>query len=478
MGTLSKKGVDATPADQRDLQSYIEAAEARARMQAPLLLDSNNPHQRLYIAMMDGTGNSMTKDAPENRSIVAKMHEQLELSKPKNIASGYVEGTFTQDNPLERIPDGIAGYTFERRVETAYFQFCEQAKKWIDEDPDAQIRIAGVGFSRGAEGIAALHRMIEERGIQDPKDANVTRDQHGLVLHAEYTKPPLVPPGETIQAALLFDPVATGVKEHDRRLPGSVVSAFQITAEDERRDAFVSTNLLVPGFGEGNRFLNVTVGGSHSDIGNTYLADGLGVRSGNLGVDFLNSLSDRPFMEKRAVPEDPALSVVHRSDQHLYGLYSTRGFGDGLRDRHDEIGPSALCQRGEVRDCAGKAPADPKFDSQIEFRPVPTGPTPSAPLLPQTPLEATSLRPTDQSPYDGPIDRLHAAALSRDESMWKAAVQTASEQYLGSAQGQTWLQEVRGQEQFQQRLEQQAAQQLVAQQAQEAARQQPPAMRM
>ena len=477
MGTLSKKGVDTTPADQHDLESYLEAEKARAQMQAPLLLDSSNPHQRLYIAMMDGTGNSLLKDAPENRSIVAKMHEQLRQTNLKNIASGYVEGTFTQDNPLERIPDGIAGYTFDRRVETAYLLFCKQAKEWLEEDPNAQIRIAGVGFSRGAEGIAALHRMIEERGIQDPDNANIKRDRHGLVLHAEYTKPPLVPPGETIQAALLFDPVATGVKEHDRRLPGSVVSAFQITAEDERRDAFKSTNLLVPGFSEGNRFLNVTVGGSHSDIGNTYLADGLGVRSGNLGVDFLNSLSDRPFMEKRAVPEDPALSVVHRSDQHLYGLYSTRGFRDGLRDRHDEIGPSVLCQRGEVRDCAGKAPADPKFDSQLEFRPVPTGPTPLAPQPPLDQSEAASLRPTGQSQYDGAIDRLHAAALSRDESMWESAAQTASEQYLGSPQGQTWLQEVRGQEQFQQRQEQQAAQQLVAQQAQEAARQ-PPAMRM
>jgi hypothetical protein len=475
MGTLFKSNVDADPADQYDLESYQEAQEARAQMQAPLLLDSNNPHQRLYIAMMDGTGNSLTKDAPENRSIVAKMHEQLALSKPENIASGYVEGTFTQDNPLERIPDGIAGHTFERRVETAYFDFCEQAKKWIDEDPNAQIRVAGVGFSRGAEGIAALHRMIEERGIQNPKDANVTRDRHGLIVHAEYTKQPLVPPGETIQAALLFDPVATGVKEHDRRLPGSVVSAFQITAEDERRDAFKSTNLLVPGFSEGNRFLNVTVGGSHSDIGNTYLADGLGVRSGNLGVDFLNSLSDRPFMQKRAVPEDPALSVVHRSDQHLYGLYATRGFRDGVRDRHDEIGPSVLCQRGEIRDCAGKDPANPKFDSQIEFRPTPAGPT-----LQQRDLQpdAPSLRSTRQSQYDGPIDRLFAAALSRDESAWKSASQAASDQYLGSPQGQTWLQEVHGQQQDQQRQEQQAALQLVAQQAQEAARQQPPVMRM
>src|SRR3546814_17875817 len=85
------------------------------------------------------------------------------------------------------------------------------------------------------------------------------------IKDVEYTRPPLVPPGQTVQAALLFDPVATGVKEHDRRLPSTVMSALQITAEDERRDQFESTNLIEPDFSEGNRFLNITVGGAPRD---------------------------------------------------------------------------------------------------------------------------------------------------------------------------------------------------------------------
>src|SRR3546814_2758958 len=98
--------------------------------------------------------------------------------------------------------------------------------------------------------------MIEERGIQDPTGAEYTYHKDGLIKDVEYTRPPLVPPGQTVQAALLFDPVATGVKEHDRRLPSTVMSALQITAEDERRDQFESTNLIEPDFSEGNRFLN------------------------------------------------------------------------------------------------------------------------------------------------------------------------------------------------------------------------------
>ena len=148
---------------------------------------------RLYVAAQDGTGNSLYKDAPKNRSIVAQVHAQIRDLNDQgitNVASGYVEGIYTQDNPLKRIPDGINGYTFERRVETAYFQFCEQAYEWLKADPDAQIRVLGIGFSRGAEQTAALARMIEQRGIQDPARAEIVRDGEGLITHIEYTSPP------------------------------------------------------------------------------------------------------------------------------------------------------------------------------------------------------------------------------------------------------------------------------------------------
>lgn len=124
---------------------------------------------------------------------------------------------------------------------------------------------------------------------------------------------------------LLQDPVATGDPlNYDRRLPPSVISGFQVTAEDERRDQFTSTPHLRPGLTEHNRFLNVTVGGAHSNIGDSYTANGLGVRSTNLAVDYLNALSDTPFLDKRALPP-PSQSVVHRSEQHQW-VYSTNHY--------------------------------------------------------------------------------------------------------------------------------------------------------
>src|SRR3546814_15057381 len=49
------------------------------------------------------------------------------------------------------------------------------------EDPEAQIRVVGLGFSRGAEEAAALLRMIEERGIQDPESAKYTYHKDDLI---------------------------------------------------------------------------------------------------------------------------------------------------------------------------------------------------------------------------------------------------------------------------------------------------------
>src|SRR3546814_6152556 len=106
----------------------------------------------------------------------------------------------------------------------------------------------------------------------------------------------------------------------------------------------------------------------------TLFRSGFGVRSHNLGIDYLNSFSDRPFLSKRVVPEDPAMSVVHRSDQHSW-IYTERGYRDGVRNRHDDLAPRSAC-RNDVQACAEKEPFDPAMEAQLERRGVPIGPVP------------------------------------------------------------------------------------------------------
>ncbi|WP_296281601.1 DUF2235 domain-containing protein [Pseudoxanthomonas sp.] len=369
-------GVEAELAGDPGRESYLRAEADLSRLRIPILLHAGRPNEKLYLAAMDGTGNSMFDDKPEGWSVVAKIHQQvreLQDEGVSNIATGYVEGTYTQNGLLskpEKLLDGRFGHTFDERVETAYLQFCEQAKKWLDEDPQAQIRTAGVGFSRGGEGIAALQRMVHERGIRDPVGAKVVRDSENLVVGIQYAdRPLLVEPGKTPQVALLFDPVSTGVEEHDRRLPPSTLSTFQVTAQHERRDMFPSSQHVVPGFSEDDRNYNARVFGCHSNIGDTYSRNGLGTLSHNLGVEFLNRLSDTPYLEKRPLPTDPDQYVIHRSDQHLGGLYGTRGYDrDGIRDQVDTLAPERLCRRAVVDDCNRKEPIDEVLDARFERR--------------------------------------------------------------------------------------------------------------
>ena len=404
-------GIDVELAGEIGRGSYRRAESDLSQLRIPVLVHEDRPHERLYVAAMDGTGNSMVDDNPESWSVVAKLHLQIRGLQDEgvtHIATGYVEGTYTQ-NGLLRTPekwwDGRFGHTFDERVETAYLQFCEQAKKWLDEDPDAQIRLAGVGFSRGTEGIAALERMVHERGVRDPQGAKIERDAEGLVVRVEYAdRPLLVEPGKTPQVALLFDPVSTGVGEHDRRLPPSTLTTFQITAQHERRDLFPSSEHVPAGFSEDHRNYNAWVAGAHSDIGDTYRRNGLGTESLNLGVAFLNRLSDRPYLERRALPDDPDQYVIHRSDQHMAGLYGTKGFDrDGVRDRETDLAPDKLCRRGIVDDCNRKEPIDEALDARFERR---TGTSLRQPLRPEIDLPASAMEPVHRPGLNDIVEKV------------------------------------------------------------------------
>src|SRR3546814_18630359 len=77
-----------SPADRHDQDSYPKAEQALTRQRVPILIHADNPHERLFIAALDGTGNSMSKDAPENWSAVARIAKQIETSGPSNIGVG------------------------------------------------------------------------------------------------------------------------------------------------------------------------------------------------------------------------------------------------------------------------------------------------------------------------------------------------------------------------------------------------------
>jgi hypothetical protein len=326
----------------------------------------------------------------------------------------------------KRTLDGAIGYTYEARLEQMYLQFIQQAARWRKEDPDVQIRLADIGFSRGAEQAAGFARLVHERGIQDPSGRTTRIDEQGRTL-IEYTKPPLVPPGQIAQAVGLLDPVGTGEpREHDRRLPPSVISGFQIKAEDERRGLFKSTSIIDQGITADGRFLGVTVGGAHSDVGGGYHRNGLPVRAGNLMIDYLNALSDRPYLRKDAVPEPPRMSVVHQPEKGMW-LYRVWNKVDRRQPEGvvETLAPDHVCQI--VSDCRNAEHRDEVLARHFEFRAT------AAATRAQAPQEET---PAGSDPHarldrllSGQVDPAARAAWDRDV----AAQRSAAEAPLGRA---------------------------------------------
>lgn len=449
---VSRDGVSTYPASASDLQMFADGSIALSRFKAPILLHARNPHERLYVAAFDGTGNDKFKD-PVHATNVAKIDDQIaELRATGNtrIAEGYMPGPGTQDNRITRILDSALAFTHEARVEKMYQMFIVQARDWMREDPRAEIRLADIGFSRGGEEAASFARLLHERGIQNPAGAVYTQDTHGNIIHVEYTKPPLVEPGKVAQAVGLFDAVGTGkpIDDFDRRLPPSVISGVQIFAKDEHRGLFKSDHIIDPGLSPDGRFLGLLVPGAHSDVGGGYLLDGLSIRSGNLMVDYLNALSDRPFLEKSPELTDPRLNVVHRSTEGMF-LYRVWDKVDRLEpDGYNTLEAPKHHHHGfrVMGDPYNAEPRDQALSGQFDFGPVAIGPVPAiARDTAQQPAPAgrdgaqpapVSSRTADS--VDAMVERLYQAASRRDDR----AMDAVAADYLQSPQGGRWWLEV------------------------------------
>src|SRR5262249_44618474 len=154
-------------------------------------------------------------------------------------------GIGTQKNPLTRAVDGAFPYTWDDKIRQVYWDLADQTKRWKDQDPHAQVRVVGVGYSRGAVLVPGLARLVDEFGIVHPDGLEFGRDTHGnLTVRSSRT---LVPPGEVAQAVGLFDPVGTNLpKNYDARLPKSVLSGFSQLARDEQRELFPHQTILDP----------------------------------------------------------------------------------------------------------------------------------------------------------------------------------------------------------------------------------------
>ncbi|WP_460729897.1 XVIPCD domain-containing protein [Lysobacter rhizosphaerae] len=371
-------GGSSRPATAEELQSIGTMRQALSQLPVPTLQHRDNPHEYLFFALLDGTGQDLDNPKlgpPTNIGVLAKQADKLRSDPANRIATHYAKGIGSQSNGLIRAIDGMAAATWADGIEETYRKFANQAKKWIDVDPQAQIRVAGVGYSRGAVQTAGFLRLVDQYGVAQPADLKFGRDPHdNITVISPY--PPLVPPGQVAQVAALFDPVATNMPHnYDARLPPSVISSVSFLAANEQRELFPHQAINDAGMTPDGRALSVAAPGGHSNIGGGNQEPGLEILVGNAMVDYLNRLRDEPLFEKRAAPDDPSMMSIYQA-QGATAAFGLRMDHDGHRDLRDELANCKIvdpCRDSEPmnRALAGqfeyqRSPVDPKEEAQLQ----------------------------------------------------------------------------------------------------------------
>lgn len=348
-------------------RAYTKAAQEVGDLSVPRMFNSSDPHSRLYFANFDGTGNDLWAD-PEHATNVGMLHLQLREASDRDprVWPDYIEGAGTQDGVIPRTIDGATGRSYDERIEWMYLQFCRRAQQWLKDDPNADIRLMAAGFSRGAEQAAGFLRKVQELGIQNPDGREVVHHALGPDT-VKWNLAPLRVPGRTVMGVVLFDPVGTGVpNNHDRQPTSMTATGIQVTAGDEIRNAFPSTQVIPPGRSADGRFVGITLPGAHSDIGGSYHQNGLSILSFNIIADYVNALSDKPVVHRLLVPTDPDMFRIHHSDEHSI-IYSTSEFRrDGKRDiMGSQASPPHCRDEREIIRCAPPDPPDARLESLV-----------------------------------------------------------------------------------------------------------------
>ena len=301
----------------KDLATYEYAVNSMSQFSVPILFQHEKAHQKLFVATFDCSWNNIIKGTTQSTNI-GQIHQQISSLEPalvKRIGSGYVSSACAENIVFGALNKDAASPVFEEKLEEMYRIFITKSAAWLKDDPAVEIRLIAVGYSWSAGQAVAFTQLVHARGIQDPAGMN-KKQTPAKTMQIEFTKPALVKSGVTPQAVGLFDPVEPVKTEV--RLSASVVSGFQITAQYEKRDIYKSISFIKEGPSTDKRFLGVTVAGAHADIGGGYKANGLSIRSGNMMIDYLNALSSKPYLQKRAIPSAPAMNVIHRSEEERY----------------------------------------------------------------------------------------------------------------------------------------------------------------
>lgn len=274
-----------------------------------------NARQFVFFAAFDGTNNdrnNLALSGTPQQTNVAQLFEQVDSQRSSGLQTGYYAGVGT---------GGIAG-GFDARsynptpyvtsiAESAYADFQEQARKWLDADSTrspSDITASMAGFSRGCASAVVFSQLLNERGLVLPDGRQV------------------IPPGQVkVSSTLLLEPVYTGI-DRDMSLPANVTgNVVVVQALDEFRYMFRAAD-----YSNDPRVQIIQFYGNHGNIGGFY-DNGIGalVLQGatdffrNAGISIAGVPAERQFVE--GMPVRIYSEGTDTYNNRLWDEYGARG---------------------------------------------------------------------------------------------------------------------------------------------------------
>lgn len=336
----------ATPLTEKEKQDWLDAIVMMDDTFLPALAwqGAGAEHKHVFVAAFDGTWNDRENLRPgEVMTNPALLEKELSELYNERLSGNYYNGVGTRENALMKVLNGMTGDGSEQRAEQAFRDFQKQSLEWLKADPDAQIHVVTVGFSRGAASARHFLNLVDERGV--PADAGRKLvepspnsespfDTKTYQVYDKFAKQP----GTVTSSALLYDTVATGQEQVLKLgIPVSTRYVVHITSQDEDRPHFPLTAIDGGRSDAANvaRFLTISLPGVHSDIGGGY-QEGVGKLGHYLGDQVLHRLGFD--LEPGRVPTEALNEGRHRhgsSDGSLQAYGSDAEYDEpGRRTRY------------------------------------------------------------------------------------------------------------------------------------------------
>lgn len=307
--TTFVSGNNSIPAKHTDSIKFYRALQIPRN--APLIShEIDGRHVRIYKVAFDGTLNDRERvPSDERETIIARIATLVRANKYYPGVGMQGEGTDMQD--------ALTGGSSTRTAEVARNKFFEQAKRWLSEDSEAEIRVFVTGFSRGAA--TARHFMNIVSKEWDELSFRASQLAVGNSSSLRFY-------------VLLYDTVATGQQgQLALSLPSRVDYAVHFIATDEPRSLLFRPTVDIDAdasptdaeyFGDGptppKRLNNLYLPGAHSDVGASYPE----------GVGNLYVLLTEQFLYMMGLTKTNCWDI--RYDPFVGGKHDSRGILDKL----------------------------------------------------------------------------------------------------------------------------------------------------